>query len=134
MVKIAQNKPLSFFDGSLAAQTQHRAVRYHVPIVMMMMMMMMVSITGKITKNANLGEVFFFLFFPLELITASTRIERKNMLGRWNFPSQLREGKTPQTQPSVEAKVKGICTAPHSEGQLQRPSTFLSFYGTGIGF
>ena len=28
------------------------------------------------------------------------------MLGRWNFPSQLPEGKTPQTQPSVETKQK----------------------------
>ena len=28
------------------------------------------------------------------------------MLGRWNFPSQLREGKTPQTQPLAETKEK----------------------------
>ena len=28
------------------------------------------------------------------------------MLGRWNFPSELREGKTPQTQPPVETKEK----------------------------
>ena len=28
------------------------------------------------------------------------------MLGGWNFLSQLREGKTPQTQPPVEAGEK----------------------------
>jgi len=31
---------------------------------------------------------------------------RKNVLGRWNFTSEPREGKTPQTQPPVETKEK----------------------------
>ena len=49
------------------------------------------------------------------------------MLGYWNFPTQPREGKTPQTQPPVETKEKEYGGALLGEGTTTSRHIFLLF-------
>jgi len=54
------------------------------------------------------------------------------VLGHWNFPSQLREGKTPQTLPSVETKQKEYGrrltrTAPYYSSRISNYNVLAHF-------